>query len=679
MSRYDGGRRDQFRRRSRSRSPPSRSSTSNTRENRMSNLKSLKEELKNAQAEREFTGTDGSDFKNSSSTPGTSSNSNLYIQGLPETVNEETATQLFGKFGALASVKIMWPRNEQERARSQNRGNAAFILFMNRDSAQEALNNFDGKVIEEKQLKVQFGKTVMMPEEPCFVPDELKKRLTPPEITDKPFNCILSSSKNSEISEACVKVVIPENKQVKLLIHRTIEFVLKHGAKFEKSMIAKESKNPAFKFLYDYNSNEHVYYRWRIWSLAHGESVTAWSEEPYRMTPDGPFWLPPPVDVYAMPGQKERLLGGSKSEDNEVQESKNVDPKTAKVNKLNETLKKVYQKIADLKKPDREKIGELMVLFIDNAEYATMLSSTLVGCFRSILDIDPIQGLSWLFLIHDILSNIEHTRYGNKYKSDFESYLPAIFGCLGKVCNVSGIGNAKLRKFKEGVSSIIDNWNHLGLFDITVLQRGARIFNGTESLKPREVLPMANKGMMNALNGKSGKSKNEQKIDKHLESLPPSVQKSVLRARVTSDTGAINEISAKIDIDNDNEDDDDEDDIDGVPLFDTRWKPKDQKREEMERERLKTEADLKKKEIAAGSGGGFKRSAFQEVDLGQEEVVISTAFGGTTVIEKRKRCEIEADQLREKAVEGKGIAQISELERIELENRRIGESRRNSD
>merc|ERR1711879_1067358 len=41
---------------------------------------------------------------------------------------------------------------------------------------------------------------------------------------------------------------------------------------------------------------------------------------------------------------------------------------------------------------------------------------------------------------------------------------------------------------------------------------------------------------------------------------------------------------------------------------------------------------------------GFKRSAFQEVDLGNEEVVISTAFGGTTVIEKRKRWEIEAEQ-----------------------------------
>merc|ERR1712071_356037 len=87
----------------------------------------------------------------------------------------------------------------------------------------------------------------------------------------------------------------------------------------------------------------------------------------------------------------------------------------------------------------------------------------------------------------------------------------------------------------------------------------------------------------------------------------------------------------------------------------------------------------KKKEIAAGSGGGFKRSAFQEVDLGQEEVVISTAFGGTTVIEKRKRCEIEADQLRGKAIEGKGIAQIDELERIELENRRMGDYRRHSD
>merc|ERR1719219_810789 len=197
-----------------------------------------------------------------------------------------------------------------------------------------------------------------------------------------------------------------------------------------------------------------------------------------------------------------------------------------------------------------------MVLFIDNAEYTSLLGGCLASCFRSALDVDPIQNLAWLYLLHDILSNIEHNRHGMKYKGDFENHLPAVFGSLGKICNVAGIGNAKLRRFKEGVSSIIDNWNHLGMYDITILQRITRIFNGVENLRSREVLPPPNKGMQNAL-----ADKNKKHQEPELASLPPSIQKSVLQARVTSESKG----------------DADDDDIDGVPLYDTRWKPKDQK------------------------------------------------------------------------------------------------------
>jgi U2-associated protein SR140 len=38
----------------------------------------------------------------------------------------------------------------------------------------------------------------------------------------------------------------------------------------------RELKNPEFAFLFDLRSPEHVYYRWRIYSLAQGELVHSW-------------------------------------------------------------------------------------------------------------------------------------------------------------------------------------------------------------------------------------------------------------------------------------------------------------------------------------------------------------------------------------------------------------------
>lgn len=50
----------------------------------------------------------------------------------------------FGKFGLLGSVKIMWPRTEDEKARGANCG---FVAFMNRKDAEEALRNLDGRIL----------------------------------------------------------------------------------------------------------------------------------------------------------------------------------------------------------------------------------------------------------------------------------------------------------------------------------------------------------------------------------------------------------------------------------------------------------------------------------------------------------------------------------------------------
>lgn len=59
-------------------------------------------------------------------------------------MNEEMLCQEFGRYGPLASVKIMWPRTDEERARERNCG---FVAFMTRRDAERALKHLNGKYI----------------------------------------------------------------------------------------------------------------------------------------------------------------------------------------------------------------------------------------------------------------------------------------------------------------------------------------------------------------------------------------------------------------------------------------------------------------------------------------------------------------------------------------------------
>jgi U2-associated protein SR140 len=55
--------------------------------------------------------------------------------------------------------------------------------------------------------------------------------------------------------------VIPNDAALTRLINRTVEFVIKQGPMFEAMLMDKESNNPMFQFLYDYQCPAHSYYR----------------------------------------------------------------------------------------------------------------------------------------------------------------------------------------------------------------------------------------------------------------------------------------------------------------------------------------------------------------------------------------------------------------------------------
>ena len=60
---------------------------------------------------------------------------NIYVGNLAPMIDEEELKHLFGRFGPIASIKIMWPRSEEERKKGWNCG---FVAFMRKDDAKTA-------------------------------------------------------------------------------------------------------------------------------------------------------------------------------------------------------------------------------------------------------------------------------------------------------------------------------------------------------------------------------------------------------------------------------------------------------------------------------------------------------------------------------------------------------------
>ncbi len=292
-------------------------------EKKKSNLEIFKEELKAMQEEREERHRNknrGSLGSSSSSGAGASSSSargqqdresqvygevpgkdtgshdngdpnttNLYLGNLSPRLTEQQLMELFGKYGPLASVKIMWPRSEDEKARGRNCG---FVAYMARSDGERAHNALVGRHVEGFEMKMGWGKPVPIPLHPIYVPPKLLKLTLPPTASGLPFNCQPSKSDAEKygfertgqpvpaptdeeeelkfkklVRRSQVKVVIPTDRTTLCLINRMVEFVIREGPMFEAMIMNREMANRSFAFLFENKSPEHIYYRWRLFSL----------------------------------------------------------------------------------------------------------------------------------------------------------------------------------------------------------------------------------------------------------------------------------------------------------------------------------------------------------------------------------------------------------------------------
>lgn len=178
---------------------------------------------------------------------GNPNTTNLYVGNINPTITETGLCQEFGKFGPIASVKIMWPRTQEEKDKGNNCG---FVSFMTRQDAADAIKGLDGKDVEGFIMRVGWGKAVPLPPQPFFV---LDKKAPKTAKSGLPFNAQINNGSAGANSRPRAEVRVVKPKDIKLMrtMHRVIERVIKYGPMFEAKIMEREKQNPRFKFLFD--------------------------------------------------------------------------------------------------------------------------------------------------------------------------------------------------------------------------------------------------------------------------------------------------------------------------------------------------------------------------------------------------------------------------------------------
>lgn len=453
-----------------------------------SNLESFMEELKQIQEEREerhkykthvktpieneldlFMRGDLGSFDN-----GDPNTTNIYLGNLHPKLTEPQLMEIFGRYGPLASIKIMWPRSDEEKARGRNCG---FVAYMSRKDGERALRNLNGKDVFGYDMKLGWGKAVILPSHPIYIPPVLMEVSQPPPPSGLPFNAQPSSEdkdilpKSDEeldaiLKRAVVKVVIPNDKNLLMLIHRMVEFVVREGPMFEAMIMNRELHNPQFRFLFENQSPGHIYYRWKMYSILHGDAQKDWKSKEFRMFHGGSIWKPPLMHSYTA-GMPDDLV----VDDDILREASKGALSRGQRDRLEDLLRNLT--------PEKRKIGEGMVYCIDHAEAA----EEIVECITESLSNESTlitKKISRLYLVSDILNNCGvKVNKASNYRKVFQGKLLDIMTEVKKTYDKLE-SRIQAEGFRVRVLRVLKSWEDTGIYTSDFMVKLHNVFLGLE-------------------------------------------------------------------------------------------------------------------------------------------------------------------------------------------------------
>ena len=219
---------------------------------------------------------------------GDATTTNIFVGNLSPDVNEKDLVDAFAVYGDIASVKIMWPRRDEPPDASGGRiSHQGFVSFMRREDAEIAIKAMHGAMLLNQSLKLNWSRSVPLPSHPIALKGSKSggRSYAPPPI----------DSLSLPPGATKYDITFPTDPALKELIDLLAIYVMRYGLTFEHAMIqrAHTTSDVNLAFLTTTASLEHLYYRWRLWSLTQGDTLTHWRSRPFQMVEGGAYWVPP--------------------------------------------------------------------------------------------------------------------------------------------------------------------------------------------------------------------------------------------------------------------------------------------------------------------------------------------------------------------------------------------------
>ncbi|OLL24289.1 U2 snRNP-associated SURP motif-containing protein [Neolecta irregularis DAH-3] len=366
----------------------------------------------------------------------------IQLSSLPLGTTEDSLRQLACAYGTISSFNILPLKTLDDATR---KGITALLTFDSSTSADRAKTGLDGRYLGDGfRVKAQWG-----------------KQLSSAVRVDKsgfPFN---AKEATGPFPNGRMEIVVGRPKDLGMMrrIHRIVEMVISNGMEFEAFLMSREKSNPQFEFLFNSTLPEHIYYRWRLFSILNSDSITDYRKEPFQMFFAGAFWVPP-----------EPLC----EDDDE-----NSDDEAPHKGPLGECRRRRFEWLLRNVDYRRGSIARPMAFAIDHADAADEIVDIIIQSLM-LSESEIRKKVARLWLVSDILHN-SSSGVPNvwKYRQLFESRLPEVFIHLN-VIHKSFDGRIKAENFRRQIQNITSIWESWIVFGQGILESMIELFLGRE-------------------------------------------------------------------------------------------------------------------------------------------------------------------------------------------------------
>lgn len=394
----------------------------------------------------------------------------LFLRELPTSINQDTICQLFSRYGVVTMVDIVYAKERGERTRG-------YVTLDKRDNAERAKDALQDREVDGVPLWIEWAKGA---------PKEGVRQ---------------------------VFVEPPVDKRKRRIIDRLAKYVAQEGHPFEQLVMARESPDGTFAFLFQHDSPDNIYYRWRTFAFAQGDNFKVWRSDAFQMAQDGGWWRPPECEVEtdkkrstnfsSGPAPPARIAppvpvtpattakpvprtGGlqtgipstwTEADIAEERERQRLEEKATQERQKRDRDRKGLAGGKRLSDPDWDRLEQLlrtvtgarslvleaMVFCLDKSDWAIEITECITESL-TIVETDIGLKLARLLIVSDILHNTCSSKPSAwAYRREFEKSLPDIFEHM-HISLARQESRLAADKAKEQVVRLVRIWEDWGLF-----------------------------------------------------------------------------------------------------------------------------------------------------------------------------------------------------------------------